>query len=158
VWGVLAVAAFGAANPYLWPDPLGRIIGQVTYFRTYADGQRDNYDVWKPITQLITPQEHWRHLLPAAQTALFTLTDPLIFGMACVGVWLLLWRAERRAYGVWLVVGMAFLMWWTTQWIQHKMVIVVPLALAAAVPLESAAAWAWRRWRGTPNANAATER
>jgi hypothetical protein len=130
----------------------------VTYFRTYADGQRDNYDVWKPITQLITPQEHWRHLLPAAQTALFTLTDPLIFGMACVGVWLLLWRAERRAYGVWLVVGMAFLMWWTTQWIQHKMVIVVPLALAAAVPLESAAAWAWRRWRGTPNANAATER
>lgn len=139
-WGSVALLTFFLCNPFLWSDPIGRVMWQLTYFRDYAEDRLPDYRPLRPLEQLYTPREHLRHLLPETQFAPLTITDPLLFVLAIPGALILLRRGT--VYGWWLVIGLAFLMLWPTQWIQHKMLIVMPYSLAAAATLETAVQYA----------------
>jgi len=127
LWGAVSLVVFFALNPYIWPDPVGRIREQLTFHSEYAERQHESHSLLTPYNQLINPDDH---LPENMKGGLFIATDRLIFALAWLGLIPLL-RA-RSVYAFWLVLGMLFLMFWNTQWIQHKMLILVPYSFSAA--------------------------
>ena len=133
-WGLVAAGVFFMLNPYLWPDPVGRLRDQLQYHED--DTRRDgvNHELTKPLRQMVTPDDHFRHLFDDSEPYwFFERIDRLLFALAVPGTLILLWR--RSAFGWWLVLGFSFLMLWPTQWVQHNMSIVVPYSLAASAGL-----------------------
>jgi hypothetical protein len=128
-WGVIALGVFFLLNPYLWPAPVDRLDQQLRYHRTYSQQERVQQAPVKALIQMVTPGNHLGHLLDGP--GLFAITDRVMLALAVPGVVALLWR--RSVYGVWAVLGFAFLMIWPTQWIQHNMLIVVPYSVAAGM-------------------------
>jgi ABC-type sugar transport system permease subunit len=128
LWGLLAIAVFFAANPYLWPDPIGRLKESVFYHVGYSSGasevQQANFPVWQPLVWLNTSPYSWHE-------GVFLLgLDPLIALFAAFGL-VRLWRKER-VYALWLGLGLFFLLLWPTKWPQYILMLTVPLSLAAA--------------------------
>jgi hypothetical protein len=133
-WGLVAVGVFFLLNPYLWPDPVGRVRDQLQYHEDYTQRSVVNHDPVKPLRQMVTPNKHFQHLFDDSEPYwFFAWTDWLLFVLAVPGTLLLLRRGS--VYGWWLVLGFAFLIVWPTQWVQHDMVIVVPYSLAASAGL-----------------------
>ena len=128
LWGLLAVGVFFAANPYLWPDPIGRLKESVLYHAGYSTGAaevaRANYPPWQPFVWLGMSPAAWHEnvfvLAPDTFIALFA-----AFGLAR------LWKKERL-YVLWLGIGMLFLLAWPTKWPQYILILTAPLSLAAA--------------------------
>ena len=98
-WGAVALLAFLAANPNLWPDPLGRLLASLGFHVAYAGGAHvaeSGYPPWQPFVWLLTPQPVIWHpgiiLVPL---------EPLLVLLALVGV-PRMWRrgtGERRGTG-----------------------------------------------------------
>ena len=140
-WGALAGLVFFAANPYLWPDPIGRLSESVLYHAQYSSGvdvQRADYPPWQPFVWL-SGSVPWNR--PAF---LFSL-DLLITGLALAGLGRL-WRKQRVA-ALWLAIGMGFLLVWNTKWPQYILIVSAPMALAAAEGCGTLIADPFRRWR-----------
>ncbi len=134
-WGALAVAVFFVLNPYLWPDPVGRLAGQLRYHAEYTQRPVVHHYALAPAQQMLNPRDHLEHLFdPGTDFALPTAVDRTLFVLAVPGLALLLKRGS--VYGWWLALGLAFLVLWPSQWVQHKMMIMVPFSMAAAVGLE----------------------
>ena len=52
----LGAVAFLAANPYLWPDPVGRLISSITYHGGYVGTdavQETGWPIWQPLVWLM---------------------------------------------------------------------------------------------------------
>lgn len=128
VWGVLAVVIFFAADPYLWPDLIGRLKESVLYHAGYATGasevQGANFPFWQPFVWLSMSPSAWHeHVFVVAPDLLITILGA--FGLAR------LWKKERT-YVLWLGIAIFFLLLWPTKWPQYILVLTVPLSLAAA--------------------------
>ena len=127
LWGLLAIAVFFAANPYLWPNPVGRLKESVFYHAGYASGaaevQSANSPIWQPLVWLGMS-------VPWNQEAFLLLLDPFITLLAAFGL-ARLWKKER-VYVLWLGIGLFFLLVWPTKWSQYIVMLTVPLSLAAA--------------------------
>lgn len=128
IWGGLAVVIFFLADPYLWPDPIGRLRESVFYHAEYATGasevQNAGFPAWQPFVWLNTSPLVWH-------PGVFVIApDLLISVLAAFGV-TRLWRKERT-YALWLGIAMLFLLLWPTKWPQYILVLTVPLSLAAA--------------------------
>jgi ABC-type sugar transport system permease subunit len=128
LWGLLAIVIFFAANPYLWPDPVGRLKESVFYHAGYASGaaevQRSNYPLWQPFVWLNTSPYSWHE-------GVFLLgLDPLILVLAAFGL-ARLWK-KSRVYVLWLGLGLLFLLLWPTKWPQYILILTAPLSLSAA--------------------------
>jgi hypothetical protein len=128
LWGLLAIAIFFAANPYLWPDPVGRLKESVFYHAGYTSGaaevQQANFPIWQPLVWLNTSPNSWHE-------GVFLLAiDPLIALLAAFGL-ARLWKKER-VYVLWLGIGLFFLLLWPTKWPQYIIMLTAPLSLAAA--------------------------
>lgn len=128
LWGVLAVIIFFAADPYLWPDPVGRFKESVFYHATYSTGASEvegaNFPFWQPFV--------WLNMSPAVWHAdVFVIAPDLFITVLAVFGLARLWRKERL-YVIWLGVAMLFLLIWPTKWPQYILVLTVPLSLAAA--------------------------
>lgn len=134
-WGFIALIVFFIFNPFLWPNPTGRLESQLTFHEEYAERQQGNYDFYKPITQFMDPRDHWDYLGVQGETIrFFRWVDFIMFLTVLPGAFLLL--QNRSVYGVWFVLGFVVLMHWSTQWIQHKMIVLVPYSIAAAYGME----------------------
>jgi ABC-type sugar transport system permease subunit len=131
LWGGLALACFFLADPYLWPNPFGRLSESLLFHTTYATGaqevQRSGYPFWQPLVTLMTSVP-WH-------PGVFVLSlDTLISLLAITGI-KRLWQRER-VYGLWIVIALIFLLLWPTKWPQYILVLTAPLALAAADGLQ----------------------
>jgi len=128
-WGLLSLAAFFAANPYFWPDPLWRLENSLLYHAQYAgDGSPGGFPPWQPLVWLATS-------LPAATARaaprLYLLRlDLWISLLALLGLDRL-WR-KQRVHVLWLAVGLLFLLIWNTKWPHYILILTAPLCLAAA--------------------------
>jgi ABC-type sugar transport system permease subunit len=128
LWGILAVLIFFSADPYLWPDPLGRLKDSVLYHTGYATSasevQGANFPFWQPFI--------WLNMSPSAwHEGVFVIApDILITLLATFGL-IRLWKKERL-YVIWLGVAILFLLLWPTKWPQYILVLTAPLSLAAA--------------------------
>lgn len=135
-WGLLALLVFYCFNPYIWTSPFERTWQQLRFHEEYAEDQVDGRSLWRPFQQLTT---HGNAMPDEVGSPLWYINDMILFILALGGVPLLL--HQRSFYGWWLVIGMIFLMVWPTQWIQHKMMVMVPYSVSGAAALE----WIWRQ-------------
>lgn len=129
-WGLLSILMFFVFNPYLWPHPVNRFVKTLTF---HADFQNSNivrlygYPLWQPILWLLNPSRFYN---PAPKSAFIVDIDTWIFILALVGLPRLF--QQKRLFFYWLLVGLSFLLAWTTKWPQYTLVILVPFAVAAS--------------------------
>ncbi len=128
LWGVLAIVVFFLFDPYLWPNPIGRLSESIFYHAGYSSSatevQNAGFPVWQPF--------FWLFFFPTwFNKSLFPFpSDPFIMILALFGL-SRLWNKERL-YVLWLGIAMAFLLVWPTKWPQYIMILTVPLSFAAA--------------------------
>ncbi len=134
-WGLIVVAAFFAADPYLWPDPLGRLTQSVLYHGNYAlnstEVQQANYPPWQPLVWLSGP-------VPWHPGVFVVSIDLFISLLALLGM-RRLWR-KQPVFVIWLGVAIGFLLVWPTKWPQYILCLTVPLCVAAS---EGFSQWLW---------------
>ena len=142
-WALLGAGVFLAANPYLWPDPIGRLGASLTYHGGYATSeavQDTGWPAWQPLVWLMgSVPFHERG------TFLVALDLPIAI-LAAVGL-RTMWR-RHRVFGLWLVIAFAFLIAWPTKWPQYVLVLSAPLSLSAGYGTRLALAPAGRWLRG----------
>ena len=127
-WMALGLVAFVAFDPYLWPDPLGRLAESITYHGGYATSaavQDTGWPSWQPLVWLMGS-------VPWHDSGTFLVTaDLLIAALAVMGL-RPMWR-EHRVFALWLGLGLAFLLVWPTKWPQYVLLVSAPLSLAAGL-------------------------
>ncbi|HYO42647.1 MAG TPA: sugar ABC transporter permease [Candidatus Limnocylindrales bacterium] len=130
----LGAVAFLAANPYLWPDPLGRLASSITYHAGYATSDavsETGWPAWQPLVWLMgSVPVGWQ------QPGTFVVAMDLVITALAVTGMRRLW-VERRVYALWLLLAFAFLLAWPTKWPQYVLVLSAPLSLAAGLGTES---------------------
>ncbi len=125
-WGLLSLLFFYAADPFLWPDPVGRLLESLTYNFNYSTGQQvqsAGLPFWQPLAYLTSS-------VPWHPGVFLVAIDGPIAALAAVGFGRL-WR-EMRVFALWLLVGLFFLLLWPTKWPQYILVVTAPLSLSAA--------------------------
>ncbi|MBU6336097.1 MAG: hypothetical protein KGS47_17040, partial [Chloroflexi bacterium] len=139
-WGLLALATFFALDPFLWPDPLGRLASSLSFHATNSALAVNNtkYVAWQPLLWLTAPATQRIGMLPAF--------DALVLCAAVLGL-PALWR-RGRSFVVWLGLGAAFLFVYSNKWPQYPLAIVAPLCLSAGAAVEAGAALLRRGRRG----------
>jgi ABC-type sugar transport system permease subunit len=142
IWGVLALLFFGVADPYLWPDPFGRLRDSLLYHAAYASGasevQNAGFPIWQPLVWLNTSPYAWQpDAFPVA-------VDPLITLFAAFGI-AVLWK-KQRVFALWLGIALVFLFIWPTKWPQYIVILTAPLSLAAAGGVSSLVVQPFQNW------------
>ena len=154
LWTLAAAAVFFLADPYLWPDPIGRLGASLSYHLGYASSEAvaaTGWPSWQALVWLFGS-------VPFHASGTFVVTlDVVITVLAMIGL-RRLW-ARQRVLALWLVFGALFLLVWPTKWPQYLLLISTPLAAAAAhgtwiAVLEPIRAWIGSRWRARPAAGA----
>lgn len=127
-WSMVAALAFFAVNPYLWGDPIGRLLASAAYHPAYATSeqvQSTGYPAWQQLIWLMQSVP-WHD----GQNVFLLKLDVWMLPLAAVG---LVPLARRRpVYAIWLALGAAALLLWPTKWPQYLLTIAVPYALAGA--------------------------
>jgi hypothetical protein len=127
-WSVIAAAAFFAVNPYLWSDPIGRLIASAAYHPAYTTSeqvQTTGYPMWQQLIWLIQSVP-WHD----DQNIFLVKFDTWMLPLAIAGVVPL--ARKRPVYAIWLGLGAVALLFWPTKWPQYLLTIAVPYALAGA--------------------------
>ena len=130
-WSVIAAIAFFAVNPYLWSDPIGRLIASAAYHPAYATSeqvQSTGYPMWQQLIWL-TQSVPWHD----GQNIFLVKFDTWMLPLALVGIVPLV--RKRPVYAIWLGLGAIALLVWPTKWPQYLLTIAVPYALAGAAGL-----------------------
>ena len=130
-WTSIAALAFFAVNPYLWSDPIGRLIASAAYHPAYAASeqvQSTGYPMWQQLIWLMQSVP-WHD----GQNIFFVKLDTLMLPLAIVGIVPL--ARKRPVYAIWLGLGAVALLLWPTKWPQYLLTIAVPYALAGAAGL-----------------------
>lgn len=127
-WSAIAALAFFAVNPYLWSDPIGRLIASAAYHPAYATSeqvQSTGYPMWQQLIWL-TQSVPWHD----AQNVFLVKFDTWMLPLALIGLVPL--ARKRPVYAIWLGLGAVALLFWPTKWPQYLLTIAVPYALAGA--------------------------
>ena len=127
-WSVIAAAAFFAVNPYLWSDPIGRLIASAAYHPAYTTSeqvQTTGYPMWQQLIWLIQSVP-WHD----DQNIFLVKFDTWMLPLALAGIVPL--ARKRPVYAIWLGLGAVALLFWPTKWPQYLLTIAVPYALAGA--------------------------
>jgi MFS family permease len=140
-WVILSLLLFFVFDPYLWPHPLGRLMKSIAFHESFQESllvQQFHYPFWQPLLWLSVFSTF--HDLRPAQAFLLNI-DTLIFVLALIGLPALFRKTPLFFY--WLVIGLAFLLVWTTKWPQYTLIIMAPFSLSAAYG--AAALWDFAR-------------
>jgi ABC-type sugar transport system permease subunit len=125
-WGGIALIVFFLADPYLWPDPIGRLRDSISYHGRYAttaeEVQDANFPIWQPLVWLAqsVPWHPGVFAIPL---------DAIVLLFAVLGL-KRLWQ-RHRVFALWLIIMTVFLFFWPTKWPQYILMLTAPLALSA---------------------------
>lgn len=131
VWlalGGAALAAFLAFDPYLWPDPVGRLQDSIGFHFAYSesdDVKTAALPWYQPVVWLfMTGPREWH---PGAfPVGLVTLA---LLPLAVLGFPLA--ASRRPVWAAAALVGFLFLFVWPVKWPQYLLLALVPLAICA---------------------------
>jgi len=139
-WSAIAALAFFAVNPYLWSDPIGRLIASAAYHPEYATSeqvQSTGFPMWQQLEWLkqSVPWHDAQELFLIkidfiVQFEFWMKFDFWMLPLALIGVGSL--ARKRPVYAIWLGLGAVALFFWPTKWPQYLLTIAVPYALAGA--------------------------
>lgn len=146
-FGGVALLAFYAFNPALWPDPLGRLRESIMFNAGYSAGrhvEEAGLPWFQPLLWLLSA-------LPWNPGAAPLLLDGL-FGLAALLALPALWRGgpAARLTALWLLANLAFLFLWPTKWPQYVLALLPAAALAATAGAAGLAERLRERLRLTP--------
>ncbi len=147
IWSFVALLAFFAADPALWPDPIGRMRESILFNVGYTTGAhvRQTGLGWAYQLAWLSGAVPWHPgIAPLLLDGLFVLFAAL--------AWRHMWRAERLV-SLWFLINLLFLFFWPTKWPQYILALIVPVSFGAATWLRTnvPAIWArWRAWRAAP--------
>lgn len=143
LWGILALFTFYAADPALWPDPVGRLRESLQFGVDFATGEhvrRVGFGWAQPVVWLIGA-------LPWHPGVMPLLLDGIFGFIALVVAWQVLRRRQRAAVpetrlliALWFAFALVFLFLWPTKWPQYILTVTAPAALLAA-------GWLQEQWR-----------
>ena len=140
----LAFVAFLLADPYLWPDPVGRLASSLGYHVGYAGSeavQETGWPVWQPLVWLMgSVPRGWQE-----EGTFVVAAGPPDHRARRHGLRAALAGAAR--YALWLGLAFLFLLAWPTKWPQYVLVLSTPLCLAAGLGTESLLRPWWVRLR-----------
>jgi len=124
-WGTLAVFVFLLLDPYLWPDPVGRLLSSLQFHTANAGAAVNNtrYVGWQPLLWLTSSATVRTSALPA-------MIEPLTLAAAIFGA-PALWR-RSRLHALWILLGTIFLFLYANKWPQYALSVLAPLCLSAA--------------------------
>jgi hypothetical protein len=130
-WAFLSIVMFFVFNPYLWRHPWSRLMQTISFHIKFQDSNivmMYNYPFWQPLRWLsgLGIEEK---ALGSASAFIFRL-DTLIFIFALIGLPRLF--QKKRFYFYWLMIGLFFLLLWSTKWPQYVLIILAPFSIAAA--------------------------
>lgn len=131
-WGALSLVVFAAANPFLWPDPVGRVGESLALLTSRAQTehvQSFEYGGLHLLAWMLTP-------VGLRAGAIITPLDTVTAVLGMVG-FPRTWR-ECRVLALWWAVALAFLLVWTARLPHYVVVMVVPMAFCAAEGLRVA--------------------
>jgi len=129
-WGLAAILMFFIFDPYLWPHPIDRLLHTIQFHLSFTESRivkEFNYPFWQPFVWL-SDFSRFYDLKP--RDAFLINIDVLIFALAAIGVPRLF--LKQRFFFYWLLIGLSFLLIWTTKWPQYTMVIIVPFTVSAS--------------------------
>lgn len=142
-WSAIAALAFFAVNPYLWSDPIGRLIASAAYHPEYATSeqvQSTGFPAWQQLIWLMqsVPWHDAQEVFLIkidfiVQFEFWMKFDFWMLPLALVG--LIPLARNRPVYAIWLGLGAVALLFWPTKWPQYLLTIAVPYALAGAAGL-----------------------
>jgi hypothetical protein len=140
-YAAVTALAFLAADPALWPDPLGRLWASIGYHWAYPSSEnvrRAGLPWWWQLHWLTRPAPaSWHPGVFPVPWLDYALLPAALLGVPRA------WR-ERPAWLSWAAVAMLFLLVWPVKWPQYTLLARVPLAAMAGWGLEAVVA----RWRG----------
>mgnify|MGYP005849680199 CR=1 FL=1 len=126
LWGLLSVGFFFVANPRLWVDPLPRLWQAISFHGEYATSdyvRQAGYPFWQPLVWLFRS-------VPWHPGVFLISIDVFITIFAGLG-FRRMWK-EQPLFGLWLAIGIGFLLVWMTKWPQYILILTAPLSLSAA--------------------------
>jgi hypothetical protein len=134
IWGGIALLTFFAADPVLWPDPLGNLIKSILHNYNFSRSNYarvSGYPMWQPLFWLSKPvTAHNTWAIPTEPFIFLVRLDVPINLLALVGLPRLFKRYPL--YAVWLITGLVFLLVWANKWPQYVLILLAPLCLSAA--------------------------
>jgi 4-amino-4-deoxy-L-arabinose transferase-like glycosyltransferase len=134
-YGEVTLAAFALADPFLWPDPVRRLVESVGFHWGYSHGEH--------VARAGMPwyQSLWflTHAAPMRWHAgIFAtgVTAWVLLPLAVIGAKV---AARRRpVWAAWALAGMLFLFVWPTKWPQYLLLVLPALCVCAAHAPEAA--------------------
>ena len=124
---LVSIAAFFIADPYLWPDPIGRLASSLAFHGGYISSaavQDTGWPMWQPIVWLMGS-------VPFHDPETFLVMVDLPISILAVFGLRRLW-AVHRVYALWLAIALVFLFVWPTKWPQYVLILSAPLSLSAS--------------------------
>ncbi len=147
----LAGASFVLFDPYIWYDPIGRMLGMLSF---HLSSPQDpfvlsyNRPVWYGLFSLSRRVfVIFDHLHESPPIFLIEL-DGVIYFLGLLGL-PSLWR-RSRLYVAWLAFGAVFLLIWGAKWDQYSLIIATPLLLSAGWGVLDLANWVRGRLQPLP--------
>ncbi len=125
-WLLLAFLVFFAADPYLWPDPVGRLWQSIAYHGGYATSEAvasTGWPSWQPLVWLMGS-------VPFHAPGTFLVAVDLPISILAALGFRQLWE-RQRVFGLWLLIAFGFLVVWPTKWPQYLLILSAPLSLSA---------------------------
>jgi ligand-binding sensor domain-containing protein len=122
-------------NPYLWHDPVQRLVASLSFHTQYAQGshvQEVGYPWYQPLIWVSRSNGFIWH----PNVFLYSGFDGLIFLFALPGLWLE--RKTQRWIPVWVATSMIVLLLWPTKWPQYTLVVLPAFCLAASAAIKVA--------------------
>ncbi|MBI5035489.1 MAG: hypothetical protein HZB51_33610 [Chloroflexi bacterium] len=140
-YGLVVAFAFFALDPYLWYDPVGRMLGMFSFHGSFSTREYVKELArpwWYNVVWLAGPAKIYApdYMFP---NVFLIMWDTLIYGLALLGL-PSLWH-KSRLFFAWLVVGVIFVSLWEAKWEQYSLVIATPLCMAAGYFVADVAGW-----------------
>jgi hypothetical protein len=129
-WGVLSILMFFVFDPYLWPHPFSRLMKTLVFHVGFQESnivKAYHYPWYQPL-QWLWAFSALNELRPP--TAFLFRIDQVLCILAIIGLPRLFRR--NRFFFYWLVIGLLFLLIWTTKWPQYTLIILVPYCVSAS--------------------------
>ncbi len=130
---ILSGITFFGFNPYLWHDPINRLVESLSYHAQYAQGahvQEVAYPWYQPFLWVSRSYGFVWH----PEVFFYLGIDGLIFLLALPGLWLD-WKSNRWVT-VWTITSMLVLLLWPTKWPQYTLVVLPAFCLAASTAVK----------------------
>ncbi|HEY7159737.1 MAG TPA: hypothetical protein VH815_00695 [Acidobacteriota bacterium] len=140
----VAIAAFLLADPFLWPNPAGRLWDSLTFHWRFAHSEHvvsAGLPWYAPFYYLLHAEPtKWHRDVFITGSA-----DILILPLSFFGIR----RAihERPIWVAWAAFGLIFLTLWPTKWPQYILFVLPPLAVCAGIGVEQIVNFIWKKFR-----------